>query len=84
MTSAENALGIASQPFTTASPRAQMDRSLFSRTRASFDRLRIGRGAGSSDAGCLDAARQYKPRAAGGPEARAGKRLAGVAGPQGD
>jgi hypothetical protein len=32
MTSAEKALGMASQPFTTASPRAQIDFSVFALT----------------------------------------------------
>src|SRR5687767_13818662 len=36
-TSAENALGMASQPLTTASPRFQIDRSVFARTSRSFD-----------------------------------------------
>src|SRR5688500_4454003 len=37
MTSAEKALGMASQPLTTASPRFQMDRSVLARTSHSFD-----------------------------------------------
>src|SRR5687768_15668049 len=37
ITSAEKALGMASQPLTTASPRFQIDRSVFSRTSHSFD-----------------------------------------------
>src|SRR5688572_23744301 len=36
-TSAEKALGMASQPLTTASPRFQIDRSVFARTSRSFD-----------------------------------------------
>src|SRR5688572_28313408 len=36
-TSAEKALGMPSQPLMTASPRFQIDRSVFSRTSCSFD-----------------------------------------------
>src|SRR5688572_9485048 len=36
-TSAEKALGMASQPLITASPRFQIDRSVFARTSHSFD-----------------------------------------------
>src|SRR2546427_5520713 len=58
ITSAENELGMDSQPFTTASPRAQIFLRVFSRTCVSFDR-QLGRSMPSAELGAT-----YDPKVA--------------------
>src|SRR4030095_13919430 len=67
ITSAENALGMASQPFTTASPRAQISLSLLART---ADSPRAPRRPGPGLAYCTPFARARRGRAHGFPGRR--------------